>query len=45
MTATRTATEEKKEDDSNEKGDGSAKTGEKKSGGIEGSVPKEKEGK
>ena len=43
MTATRTATEEKKGDDDDENGDGGAKRGKKRRGGIDGSVPKEKE--
>ena len=37
-------TEEKRGDDGNENGNGDAKRGEKKRKGIDGSVPKEKEG-
>ena len=44
MTMTRTAMEEKKGYDIDENVEGSAKRGEKKRGGIDMSVPKEKEG-
>ena len=44
MTATRTATEEKKGNGKNENRNGGAKRGNKRRGGIDGSVSKEKEG-
>ena len=44
MTETRTAAKEKNDDDDNKNGDGGAKSGNKIRGGIDGSVPKDKEG-
>ena len=43
MAMTRTETEENKGNDNNKNGDGGASRGGKRRGGIDGSVPKEKE--
>ena len=42
--AKRTSTEEKKGNDGDKNGDGGAKRGKKKRGGIDGYIPKKKEG-